>query len=138
MCLPPNQIKPLPNSPSLSYLDPVNDPLYQTRYSGRLENLINLQENWKKSNKVDSFVLRFSGTFSAPWFSRELVRAGIVKFGSNPERTTMTNLYYNTEYYTAPERRFDYNESLRANPPPETPGTFSIQRQNFSHGGWDD
>lgn len=98
-------------------------PLYEAKYSGGLENLINLQESW--SHAGGSMTLRFSGVLSALWKSWELYDNGTGEpayYGSDPG------------YYTAPERKFDYNESLRTNPPPATPGVFSIKREKWSRG----
>ena len=82
-------------------------PIYELEYSGGIENLINLQEDWRGRT------FRFLGTLSAPWFSERLKA-------------------YNPDIYSAPSRKFDYNEDLRAEPPPGTPGVFSLERGRWS------
>ena len=86
--------------------------LHTGAYSGGLENLINFQEAW------DGIVFRFSGTLSAPWFAK----SGLRDYNATPS------------YYSAPIRRFDYNEDFRIpqQQPPGTPELSSLKRLRWS------
>lgn len=95
-------------------------PLYQAKFSGGYENLINLQNNWRSAS--DRKTIYFSGTMTAPWFSRELLKSS-----SKPA-------FYSTDYYTAPIRKFDYDESLSTEPPPAAPSTYTIARTDYEEG----
>jgi hypothetical protein len=101
--------------PALTFASP-----YSVRYSGGVENLINFQERWGNSTNA-AMNFRFSGTLTAPWLSLEL------QYEANRRRYG----FYLTSIYKPPVRKFDYNEDLRVNPPPGTPGLFSIQRLSF-------
>lgn len=94
--------------PGLKYYFRDYEPLYVPTYSGGIENLINLQEDW--SGKT----LRFLGTLSIPWEAQKLTKD------------------YGVYYYRAPFRKFDYNERLRFATPPGTPRLLSIQRRSWS------
>ena len=87
-------------------------PLYDTHYSGGLENLINLQENWSTRT------LRVLGTFSAPWLATELNKS------NQP-------VYWNEAAYASPNRKFDFNEDLRNHPPPGAPFVFEVRRKSW-------
>jgi hypothetical protein len=102
--------------------------LWEPKYSGGVENLINFQEDWSRCDDGGvsrPCVFRFSGTLTAPWFSTE--------FKNEINNSSKTVYYYSPKYYLAPERKYDYNEDLRDNPPPGTPGTFSIKRISFNN-----
>ena len=78
--------------------------LYTVEYSGGLENVVNLQENWAGKS------LRFLGTTAITWYADGL--------NSYP---------YKTSYYVAPNRKFRYNgQRMVMDPPPGTPGTFAM------------
>jgi hypothetical protein len=83
-------------------------PLYTPKYSGGIENLINLQEDWS------GVTLRFSGTLSFTWLSERL------------------ETDYDLFYYAAPKRIFDYNEDLRIDFPPGTLDIISVVRKRWS------
>jgi hypothetical protein len=102
--------------PNLNYYWRDYSPLYIPKYSGGIENLINLQEawSWKEGPVTSEFKLRFLGTLSVPWESRK------------------TTKDYGVYYYTAPERIFDYNENLRFMNPPGTPDLVSAKRRRWS------
>ncbi len=89
-------------------------PLYETRYSGGLENLINFQEDWQ-----ETIPLNFSGVLTKPWDSEELV--SVVSNQTVPA-------YWRTSYYSAPIRNYDYNEDLRNTHPPASPKVRSVNR----------
>lgn len=91
--------------------------LYNIKYSGGLENLINLQEHW------EDITFRFSGTLSLLWRSQGLYVGGV------PKDWIGLGI---TAYYRAPIRKYDFNEKLKDKPPPGTPGTFSIKRLHWS------
>jgi len=103
--------------------------LWQQKYSGGLENLVGLLENWEMPKEAvapfcaDEFgnprtcVLRFGGALSAPWLAKEL--------GNQTE----PKYFYSASYYSAPKRLYDYNESLRVSSPPGTPNFLEIRRQ---------
>ncbi|OGX03408.1 MAG: hypothetical protein A3G87_09120 [Omnitrophica bacterium RIFCSPLOWO2_12_FULL_50_11] len=97
-------------SPKPDY-NPYHRHLYVPQYSGGLENLANLQENFS------GWTLRMLGTFSALWPAKELKAA--------------TPAYWQDSYYGPPIRKFDFNESLRTNPPPGAPSVFSIKRERW-------
>jgi len=69
------------------------------------------------------FALHFSGNIVAIWDSKQLVK------------TTGEPAFYGTTYYLAPIRDYDFNENLRANPPPlpDSSGMslFSVSRKRF-------
>ena len=94
--------------PRLVYFFGDYNPLYTPKYSGGIENLINLQEDWS------DVTLRFLGTLSFTWESERL--------GTD----------YDLFYYRAPARMFDYNEDLRDHPPPGTPNLSSLKRLRWS------
>jgi hypothetical protein len=104
-------------------------PLWEPKYSGGLENLINLQEAWNQtdgSGVVTSRTLRFFGSLIMPWDSYDL------------QKTDGTPAFYSTLYYNAPIRDFNYNANL-ANSNHYTPlliasnqQTFAISRRQFS------
>lgn len=94
---------PTYSPPQINYSNRNYWPLYEVEYSGGVENLWTFLEDW------NGRTLRFLGTLSAPWFSKKL----------QP---------YRTDYYRAPRRKLDYDENLRKEPPPGTPGVFSIER----------
>lgn len=121
-CPPENTGKvstPYPYPPTIEYGWRYYYPLYDAKYSGGLENLINFQEDWSGRT------FRFSGTLSAPWFAKELERP------PDPSKPLPPIAYYGTDYYAAPIRIYDYNENLADNPPPSTPGVFSIKRKSW-------
>lgn len=98
------------------------NPLYIPRYSGGLENFINLQENWDTSNiwRGTKKTLRFGGILTIAWDSREL------EFSTS--NTTQGKAYWNTSYYSAPIRKAQYDVFLKDKPPPGMPGVYSLRR----------
>ena len=106
-------------APPEAYFAPIHWALWRPRYSGGVENLINLQERWQTPKLLAPLTLRVLGTFSVTWHSTEL-------YDPTGART-----YWRPDYYNPPVRIFDYNESLRTTPPPGTPGTFSITRKRW-------
>ena len=95
------------------YLAPIHRNLWKPRYSGGLESgVVNLQEEWIHRT------LRVLGTFSSPWAAKEL------KVGYQPA-------YWKQDYFNAPRRIFDFNETLRIKSPPDSPGLFSIKRERW-------
>lgn len=108
--------------PILYYAWHWYERLYDAKYSGGYENLINFQENWRDLSDTTQDIRRkvfFSGVTTAPWFSEELKTSG-----GSPA-------YYETGYYRAPERTYDYNEALRDDPPPGTPKLFSVTQETI-------
>jgi hypothetical protein len=95
-------------------------PLYRAKFSGGYENLINLQNNWKYG--TERRTIYFSGTTTAPWYARESLKAD-----GSPA-------FYGISYYTAPVRRFDYDESLSTEPPPAAPSTYTVNRSDYQEG----
>jgi hypothetical protein len=91
-----------------TYLD--YSPLYSTVYSGGVENLINLQEDWRGRT------LRFLGTLAIPWTAEKATKD------------------YSPYYYKAPNRKVEYNENLRTadGRPPGTPNLLSLERKRWS------
>ncbi|MFZ5802590.1 MAG: hypothetical protein ACOY3K_05730 [Candidatus Omnitrophota bacterium] len=101
--------------------------LYQPMYSGGLENLINFQEDWewdRNANGVidasDTNTLFYSGALIVPWHSEELIK---------PNK--LSKAYYDTIYYTAPKRIFDYNARLAEKPPPTPPTIYAVVRERY-------
>jgi hypothetical protein len=92
----------------ISYFGREYFPLYKASYSGGIENLINLQENWEGKT------LRFLGTLSVTWEAKNWIQD------------------FRTDIYRAPRRLFDYNEDLRVRRPPGTPDLSSVKRRRWS------
>ena len=115
--------------PKIYYAWRAYGALWEPRYSGGLENTINLQEAWYDDRGTQDvrddlkFALHFSGNIVAIWDSKQLVK------------TTGEPAFYGTTYYLAPIRDYDFNENLRANPPPlpDSSGMslFSVSRKRF-------
>jgi|GEM_PF-3999545 len=112
-------------------------PLYDVRYSGGLENLINLQDKWQyETGPVDDKQpvqrkLHFSGTMTVPWDAKELIKRRAYTLSPCSGSDCFGPAYWNSNPkpdYTAPERFFDYNESLSSSPPPSTPSVFGLKR----------
>ncbi|HOW87852.1 MAG TPA: type II secretion system protein [Candidatus Omnitrophota bacterium] len=115
-----NAIEQVNYPPNLHYSYPYYERLYDVKYSGGYENLINFQENWRDLSDPSEDIRRrvfFSGVTTAPWFSEEL------------KKSDGAPAYYGTDYYRAPERTYDYNETLRDDPPPGTPKLFSVAQK---------
>lgn len=94
--------------------------MYDSWYSGGVENLINFQQAWDDGTTSKS--LFFSGTLTAPWSAEELLKP-VIASGGVPKPA-----YFRTDYYSAPKRIYDFNERLSESPPPGTPQLYSFQR----------
>jgi hypothetical protein len=124
--------------PSLFYGAARYLPLYEPRYSGGLENLINLQEDWLSGSAMSNpdgtkipFSFHFYGVLIVPWDSTELYTSTGL-----PAPLDKTPALYNKGYYMAPTRDYNYNGGLRTNRTPVTVAsnqqTFAISRRQFS------
>jgi hypothetical protein len=106
--------------PGVAYHHGREQPLYKSRYSGGLENLINYQEDWRE--EVNFY---FFGALAAPWFSKELIKLnGAPAFWNPDARPTVA-------YYSGPKRDYKYNKFLRENPPPASPDVYSVRRGRY-------
>lgn len=104
--------------PNLGYYHSRYLPLYEAKYSGGYESLINFQEDWRQPDGSRT-KFYFTGVTTAPWFSNEL--------RLNPGSSS-TPAYYGTDYYTAPERTYSYYQRFTQLQPPATPGLYSVTR----------
>jgi len=114
------------------YSGPYYLPLYEPKYSGGLENLINLQEDWVSDGPQDPVTkiktpipFHFFGVLIVPWDSLGLVTS-----------SSGTPAFYSGTYYNPPVRDYVYNAGLRTNPPPLPTASnqqlFAVSRRKFS------
>jgi hypothetical protein len=97
-------------------------PLYIPRYSGGLENIINLQQD------LEGKTLTTFGSFSSMWESEELWR-------SNGMRSYFSS---DQSIYKAPKRRWYYNSNLKNNQPPGSPSLYGLERGPVKEEALDD
>ncbi len=132
-----------PYFPKLRYTWKAQGPLWEAKYSGGLENLINFQELWYDTKGTPNSpaddtraTLHFRGSLVSGWDSEEMKRSD-----GTPAFFGTTYYYWSraaapeAPYYTAPVRDYSFNDKLRTNPPPLPYKSgmllFSIVRRDF-------
>jgi hypothetical protein len=124
-------------TPALYYLNASYVPLYEPKYSGGLENLINLQEDWMSSGAKNQMTFHFFGVLIMPWDSEELYTSIDAPHPLQKATPPFDKVpaFYNKGYYQAPYRDYYYNGALRTNKTPLTVAsnqqTFAISRRQF-------
>ncbi|OQA41702.1 MAG: hypothetical protein BWY49_00266 [Candidatus Omnitrophica bacterium ADurb.Bin314] len=114
--------------PVLRYIYRRYDPLWERKYSGGIENLINFQEKWIDATDTVITPFHFRGSLVVGWDAKYL------------RTKTGVPAYFVWEagsmYYKAPLRDYSFNSTLRKELPPlperSRMSVFSIQRKHYT------